>query len=326
MTKIPNSKQFKYFCILICSFVFCILHFAFCSAAILYLEPASASYNQGDIFLVEIRLDTQGEIINAIRVSLDFPPDILGVEDFSKGNSVLTLWPREPIFGQNIGLISFSGGVPGGYWGNNGLLGRLALRAKQETDTKLEYETNAKLNFLDDSIVLLNDGLGTSTNLITKGAVFEILAGVGERKNPWQEEIEKDDILPEPFKIELSQDPTIFEGRYFIVFSTVDKQTGINHYEVLETERAGWLRKLPWWKKEEWKIAESPYVLENQKLTSDIKVKAIDKAGNYWMEILEATNKPEEKQELYITLILILIALILTLVIIRMIQKKKKHE
>ena len=300
--------------------VFSVLPFM-AEAAILYLEPSSASYYQDDIFIVEIRLDTEGEIINAIRVSLDFPSDILGVEDFSKGNSVLTLWPREPVFGQNTGLISFSGGVPGGYWGNNGLLGKIIFKAKI-----VGGETSYNIGFLDDSMVLLNDGLGTETDLNKIGATLTILPGMGEEKNPWQEEIEKDDILPEPFKIELSQNSTIFEGKYFITFSTVDKQTGIDHYEVLEAEKAGWLRKLPWWKKEEWKAAESPYVLENQKLTSDIKVKAIDKAGNYWMEVLEAQNKPEKKQELYITLTLILVVIVLIWVIIKVARKKRKHE
>lgn len=263
--------------------------------------------------MVEIRLDTQGEIINAVRASLEFPPDILKVEDFSKGNSVLTLWPREPVFGREIGLISFSGGVPGGYWGKDGLLGKIIFQAHQAS--LIATQSIANIKFLEDSTVLLNDGLGTEASLTTKGAVFEILTEVGERKNPWQEEIEKDDVLPEPFKISLSQSPSIFDGKYFITFSTVDKQTGIDHYEVLEMKPLG----LPW-KKEEWKLTTSPYVLENQELTSDIKVKAIDKAGNYWMETLEAQNKPKTNYLIYVGLGIILM---LVVVILWLILRKK---
>lgn len=287
-------------------FLFCIANVA--NAAILYLEPSSGSFHKDDIFLVEVRLDTEGEIINAVRASLEFPPDILKVEDFSKGNSVLTLWPQEPVFGRETGLISFSGGVPGGYWGKDGLLGKIVFQVHKTTQIGTQKDT--KLNFLEDSTVLLNDGLGTEADLNKIGATLNILPGTGEEKNPWQEEIDKDDILPEPFKIELSQSPSIFEGKYFIVFSTVDKQTGIDHYEVLE------------WKKEEWKIATSPYVLENQKLTSDIKVKAIDKAGNYWMEVLEAQKKPGENYLTYVGLGLILVLLVIILWLI--IRRKVK--
>ena len=86
-------------------------------------------------------------------------------------------------------------------------------------------------------------------------------------RDEWQEELEKDTIPPEAFEIELYQDPSIFGGKYFIVFSTTDKQTGIDHYEVKEGKR-------------KWQEAESPYLLGDQKLESIIKVKAVDKAGN----------------------------------------------
>ena len=75
---------------------------------------------------------------------------------------------------------------------------------------------------------------------------------------------------PQVFKPEISQDPLIFEGKYFLSFFAQDLTSGISHYEVLETN------------KEEgtWKVTESPYLLEDQSLRSVIKVKAIDKAGN----------------------------------------------
>jgi len=114
----------------------------------------------------------------------------------------------------------------------------------------------------------LNDGFGTPAKLTLKEAVFTILTEKAEvPKEEWQEELAKDDIPPEPFEIKISQDPNIFGGKYFIVFSTTDKQTGIDHYEVKEG-------------KIDWKRAESPYLLEDQSLKSIIKVKAVDKAGN----------------------------------------------
>jgi len=104
--------------------------------------------------------------------------------------------------------------------------------------------------------------------------------------------MKKDNILPESFKVEISQNPAIFEGKYFIVFSTTDKQSGIDYYEIKEG-------------KKNWKIAVSPYILENQKLTSDIWVKAVDKAGNQWIEIIKATRKSIWQYILYTVLVLI---------------------
>lgn len=286
--------------------------------AVLYLEPSAGQYHQGDIFLIEIRLDSQGEIINTVKVDLSFPPEFLEVRDFSKGNSVLTLWPKEPAFSK--GVISFTGGVPGGYWGKDGLLAKIVVKAISMNPVEL--------NFLGTSKILLNDGLGTRAKLETRGAIFEIV-GAGPLQDEWQKEIEKDNILPEPFKIEISQVPTIFEGKYFITFSTTDKQTGIDHYEVLEVKKRGWLSRLMQKlisKKEEWKIAESPYVLEDQKLTSDIKVKAIDKAGNFWLETLEARNQPEKELEMYITSFLVFIVLVLIIFIIKRYARHAKYE
>jgi len=126
----------------------------------------------------------------------------------------------------------------------------------------------ANLKFSEESQVLLNDGLGTPAKLTIKGAVFTILPGIPEvPKEEWQEELEKDNIPPEPFEIEIHRTPEIFEGKYFITFFTSDKQTGLDYFEVKEGKR-------------NWEKAESPYLLEDQDLKSIIKVKAVDKAGN----------------------------------------------
>ena len=86
-------------------------------------------------------------------------------------------------------------------------------------------------------------------------------------QNEWLKELTKDTIPPETFPIEIHQTPIIFDGKYFITFSTTDKQTGVDHYEVKEG-------------KKDWKIVQSPYILANQKLTDETQVKAVDKAGN----------------------------------------------
>jgi len=140
---IKKKLKFKYFCILICVFAFCILHFAFCSAAVLYLEPVKGQYYQGDTFLVEIRIDTQGEYINAVDVGLEYSQGILEAKDFSKGNSILTLWVEKPEFSNKN--ISFAAGIPGGYQGSDGLLAKIAFRVNEIGLAQISFEQGSKI-------------------------------------------------------------------------------------------------------------------------------------------------------------------------------------
>ncbi|MFZ5559583.1 MAG: cohesin domain-containing protein [Patescibacteria group bacterium] len=285
------------FVFFICVFGFLFFIFDFCQAAILYFEPSAGEYHQNDTFIIEARIDTQGEYINTIEANLTFSEEVLEIKDFSKGDSILSLWVDEPKFSE--GILSFTGGIPGGYQGKDGLLVKIIFQAKNTGF--------AEIKFLDSSKVLLNDGKGTKAKSEIRKGTYNILRGEEMVKNEWQEEISKDKTPPQPFTIEINQDPLIFEGEYFITFSTIDKETGIDHYEIREGNR-------------DWKAANSPYVLENQKLMATIWVKAIDKAGNYWIESI----KFSQKLRWIIYGILGLLSLIFIFVIMKIIRPKIK--
>ena len=243
-------------------------------AAILYLEPSVGDYQPGDTFMVNTRIDPKGECVNTIQANLEFSKDSLEVKDVSNGNSIISFWVKEPEFSNEKGTISFAGGIPGGYCGpllgdpgESNLLGKIIFKVKDSGE-----QFSATLKFLNSSQVLLNDGMGTPAKLSSRGAVFNIKevrppGEVEPQKDEWQEELEKDKIPPEPFEIKINQEPAAFDGKYFIIFSTTDKQSGIDYYEVKEGGK-------------DWKEADSPYLLEDQSLKSIIKVKAVDKARN----------------------------------------------
>ncbi len=271
------------------------------SAAILYLEPSSGEYHQDDTFIVKMRIDTEGECINTVKANLSFSQNVLKAVEFSTGNSILTLWLQSPEINQNEGKISFVGGVPGGFCGalpgepgKPNLLGKIIFKVKETTEKK-----EAILKFLEESQVLLNDGFGTPAKLSFRNANFEILPGKSKiQLKEWKEELEKDNVPPEPFEIKFIKDSMIFGGKWFIVFFTVDKQSGIDHYEVKEG-------------KGDWKIAKSPYLLEDQDLKSIIKVKAVDKAGNE--RIVEWVPKKEMFSWWTIVIILIIFMIIVVI-------------
>ena len=265
------------------------------SAAVLYLEPSEGELYQGDTFIINLKIDVEQECVNTVKADLNFTQDTLEAIDFSRGKSTLTFWLEVPRIDQEKGLVSFIGGIPGGYCGpipgdpgESNLLGKIILKAKEAGGEQF----SAEMKFLDSSQVLLNDGLGTPAQLKTKDANFIILPGSSETlREEWKEELEKDNIPPESFEIRIGQDPDIFEGKYFIAFHTSDKQTGIDHYEIKEG-------------KGDWQRGESPYLLKDQKLTGIIKVKAMDKAGNERV----AEWIPEKKESPYLITLVILFA------------------
>jgi len=369
------------FKILLTVFTFSFLFFPSLSKATnLYLMPQFQTVYQGDSFIVEVRIDTEGEEINALELGLTFPSNLLEVVDFSKGNSILQLFAEEPKIQQ--GEISFVGGIPKGFNGD-GLLGKINFLAKEigkaevsfKEDSKVLYGQGllASLTFLDGnyeiikkseeipvitseshpdqnkwykdtllqlhwdpkegaeySWILSKSPLDEPDEISDKplpkegiafwmGAMEYDLKGEGDGiyyfslrqkllGKDWQKEVSRframiDATSPEEFKPEIGKAPAVFEGKYFIAFSTIDKQTGIDYYEILEADKRGYQRGTI--RKAEWKKGSSPYLLEDQSLRSVIKVKAVDKAGNERIEEIVPPYKVTWKDVLVIILILI---------------------
>ena len=110
-----------------------------------------------------------------------------------------------------------------------------------------------------------------------------------------------DKELPEDFNPTIERVPNIFDGKYFIVFATQDKKSGINNYMIREGTW-GWFSTV-----------ESPYLLKNQTLDRKIFIKAVDKAGNERIVVLNARNQAPWYREYYVLGIILLIAVLLFL-------------
>lgn len=278
-------------------------------ATVLYFQPEKGEYFRGDVFLVNLIIDTERERINAAQIELTFPPDKLEIVDISKGNSIFSFWPQEPNFSNEIGKISLVGGVPLGFEGEGKIISIVFKAIFKEQETAF-----AEVNFTKNTQVLLNDGLGTPAQLQTKKSIFTLFSKEKETpKNEWLEEIKKDNTPPEPFEIKLAKDPLIFDNKYFIAFQTIDRESGIDHFEVKEGKRP-------------WKVASSPYLLEDQTLSSKILVKAVDKAGN---ERISELLPPFPKKPIYKTYqfwVIIFLVLITTGFVVYFILKRKRKK
>ena len=316
--KIPNSKfqipNFELKILVFCLFFLVLPAFTF--GAVLYLDPKEGEYGLGDHFGIKIRIDPEGECINTISVDLSFPNDILIFEGADFGDSIVTIWVERPssLDTKKInetGKISLSGGIPGGYCGRipgdpgmTNVIGEIRFFVPSMVVGEATEKT-AEIKILNTSQVFLNDGRGTLARLTLQDSKIKILPTSGKGLNEWREKLLNDTTPPEPFEIQIQRDPAIFDGKYFIVFYTTDKETGVDYYMVKEGER-------------EWKIAKSPYLLENQSLDEEVKVKAVDRAGNetvatFYPEKIKEKETVQQKKELFPKKI-IQISIVLTLI------------
>jgi GxxExxY protein len=236
-------------------------------AAEISLDSKTKEIGVGGQFEAAIFLNTENEDINAVGGKVVFPETFLKLKEIRDGNSIINFWVDKPRITTNKNTngneIMFSGITPGGFNGERGFLFSVIFQAKQEGRGSIEIQ---------DAKFLLNDGLGTPAKITAKTLEFVAIRD-GIRDDSWS--VPKDAEPPEDFTPEISQDPNIFDGKYFLVFATQDKNSGIDHYEVCEGNRIKCV------------IAESPYLLQNQKLNQKIFVKAIDKSGNERMTTIE---------------------------------------
>jgi hypothetical protein len=130
--------------------------------------------------------------------------------------------------------------------------------------------------------ILLNDGKGTPASAKARPLILEVSEVVVESGVATFERSDLD--APEVFVPIVSRDPNLFDGKYFLVFATQDKGSGIAHYEVREG-------------KGEYVVSESPYLLQNQNVNENILVKAVDKVGHTRVAtvLLEKKRPPYQK-------------------------------
>ena len=300
----------------------------------IYIDPEHDQYAYSDIFSVPIRIDTQGECINAIDVAIAYDPTKARVMDVITGDSIITLWVARPTIDQESGRVTFMGGVPGGYCGRvdgdlgtTNTLARLMVSAADRSTNGVE---TVRLMVDPSTAATLNDGSGTYADMTLLGAEITLSNDVSTPTNSLLENVRSDTIAPEDFEITLVQGPSEGNALHYIVFNTVDKQSGISHYEVLETDpdHFGLLTWFP--RRAHWVRAESPYVLRDQTLRSTIMVKAVDKNGNERIVTYTPPMSPLaplSNMNILIPLItLLVIPLVLLGIVIRMIRMRTRIE
>ncbi len=296
----------KYFCVFLLGICIYLLLPLIGQAAELYLESSQPEYAPNETFSVDIRLNvTPPENVTAIEGYLKFDNQSLKAIDFLTGNSVL-MFIETPKISQEQGIVSFSGIIPGGYTGRlPGDPGESNLLGKIIFQTQKTINPENSIYFSDNSRVLLDEGKEVKTNLVFKPLEIKISSQevAFNPLNDLERIKEEDKIPPEEFKPEIVK----IDDKYFLVFNTQDKQSGIDHYEVatLKENLFGQLTLISNFSK-----GTNPYIINEANLSQIIKIKAIDKAGNERIITLYPQVQPKWYKNYWLWSIILLIIIL----------------
>ncbi len=269
-------------------------------AAEIVVSSGSQETGVGQQLEIGVFLNAESENINAIEGKVVFPADLLDVKEMRDGNSIINFWVDKPRIDTNINTnkheIIFAGITPGGYSGEKGLIFSVIFRAKKEGEALIE---------ISGVKALLGDSRGTETKTASKNLLVSIRDDISVPSWMSPRDIEP----PESFKPEVARDPAIFDGKWFLVFATQDKGSGLDRYEIREG----------FWG--EFRPAQSPYLLQNQNLDKKIFVKAVDKSGNVRIEVFRPPRlRPWYKN--YSILIILIVGIAFLYFIRRILWKK----
>ena len=263
----------------------------------LVFEPASNLTGDGQAAIIEIRIDPQSKVLNAVEGVITFQGSITDqlVVETETGGSVLTLWPIQPQYSATEKAIHFTGGVPGGF-NQEGLLFRLRLFSPVSGVVNIGWTSGS---------AYLNDGKGTAESISSKSINVNLSAQNLETVNKFSA-----DTNPPSFdSVEIGQDQNTYNGQYFISFHANDDVSGIDRYEVKEGQTVTTL-------------IDGVYIFKNQNRTDPVYITVYDKAGNSATATVPAVFN---WQQTSIIILISIVFLILVVYLIRyVIQKKKK--
>ena len=278
-------------------------------AAEIFFGSTEKEVGVGQLVEVGVFVDTKGEQVNAFSGEIMVPTDVAEVAQFRDGNSIVNLWVEKPHIDQTTpGKIVFSGITPGGYSGDRGMLFSFIIQANKLGDITITSQHEE---------VLRSDGEGSAA-MITRAP----LTLVGTHASSSSFFPVHDVVPPEVFTPSIVQNNNAFDGKYFIVFATQDKGSGIAEYKISEEPQHFWNALIP--HSHHFVSVQSPYVLQDQNLRSVIYVKAIDNSGNERIIVVPATHITWYEKYLIWCILGVIILLTVAIIFVRMYGGKKK--
>jgi hypothetical protein len=138
----------------------------------LFFSTPSRQTEEGEVFSVDVKVQSSLESINAISGGVTFPEAIVRVVSTSKDKSIINLWTQEPKIQTN--KILFEGLILNPGWkGASGSVFKITFEAKRAGTVSLGFSEGA---------ILANDGAGT--NIL--GSLKGLSITIGKNINPFE--------------------------------------------------------------------------------------------------------------------------------------------
>ncbi len=154
--------------ILVGMFVVAILSFNAARAATLSFSSGASNASIGDTIDVSVRINSQGQTVNAAQGTIQYPSSILKVVSIDHSNSIFNVWAQEPSISTSTGEISFLGGSTNSFSGTSLYI----------LDIKFIVRGSglATLNFANAGVTA---GDGTGANILDSSNPFSVTIGGG---------------------------------------------------------------------------------------------------------------------------------------------------
>ncbi len=245
--------------------------------------------NKNDIgleeeFYVDVLLDPEAQSINGISGEVFFDEKYLEFKRFEDSKSMVNLWIDKPNYFN--GKIYFSGLITGGF---DGVIDPFNTKNKLP-GIILRLVFVGKISGISDlgiknSFITLNDGIGTEILLDDHYISISLNENINEKK------LEYKYSIPE-INAEIIQDENLYGGKYTLIFSASDEESGIKEVLIKEGFR-------------KWEKVENPYLLKDQSRHDKIIIKAINHQGE--SNIFVFDSSPYKVYEIIIISIIIII-------------------
>lgn len=134
-------------------------------ASTLSMSVAQQTVSEGDTFVTDWYLDTEGESVNVVDATLFYSPETLSVESVFTGSSVISLWIEKPQI-QEPGSVHFVGGIPAGVVGKKIPIMKLVFRAKATGNASIALDQHAT--------VVLSNGVATKEVIQMQPILFSV--------------------------------------------------------------------------------------------------------------------------------------------------------
>ncbi len=133
----------------------------------LFLSPATATIISGSTIEIPVFVNTEGQSINTVSLSVNFDPTKLALVNPSDSNSIIGIWVDPPTYSNTNGTLELSGVIPNGITTESGLITTMTFRALTTGQ--------ANVTISDASRILANDGQGTAVELEVGRGTYTIL-------------------------------------------------------------------------------------------------------------------------------------------------------